>query len=190
MDQLNELIHQHSGAKTETEERRIVDEIIRLVTPRLWAYLNRACHQDSVVDDLLQETLLKIYKKLRQFRGNSDLEAISWCLSIARNTLRSHFRKKKIEEHLDPFDAETLWKVIEVSAKKEPFSEGEWQDLEDALTLLGKAKPPCRGYLWSHHIRGMDYKEIAKAYGLNYDAARMQLQRCLKLAIELTAKHL
>lgn len=190
MDSLIELIRRFRRAKTLEQELRIVEEIIEWVSPKLEAYLFRACRRPSLVEDLLQETLIKIYKNLRRFRGDTTVEAMSWCYSIARHTLCDYFRTNKIEEHMEPFDTETLWKVINASAEKEPLSPAERQDLEDALALLGKVKPPCRGYLWSHYIRGMDYKEIAEVYGLTYDAARMQLKRCLKLAIELVAKHL
>jgi RNA polymerase sigma-70 factor (ECF subfamily) len=185
MESLIELIRQYRRAKTLEQELQIAEKIIKWVSPRLAAFLYRACRRPSLVDDLLQDTSVKIFKGLRKFRGHTEGKAVSWCYAIARNTLRDHFRKHKIEEHLEPFDTETLWKTINASAEKEPLSAAERQDLEDAMTLLEKAKPPCRGYLWSHHIRGMDYKEIAEAYGLTYDAARMQLKRCLKLAIKL-----
>ena len=189
MENLIELIRQFRRAKTEEAERRIVGEILKVVSPKLEGFLRRACHRPSVVDDLLQDTLLKIYKKLHQCRGGTHQEVMSWCYTIARNTLCSHFRSNKIEERMDPFDAETWWKVIAASAGNGPLLSGERDDLEYALALLEKAKTPCRGYLWSRFIRGLGYKEIAKIYGLTENAARMQVNRCLKLAIELT-KHL
>lgn len=185
MESLIQLIREYRYTNTLEEELQIAEKIIKWISPKLEGFLFRACGRPSIVDDLLQETFLKIYKSLRGFRGNSEGEAMSWCYKIARNTLCDYFRKNKIEEHLEPFDTETLWKAINASAEKAPLSAAERQDLEDAMTLLGKVKPPCRGYLWSHHIRGLDYKEIAEAYGLTYDAARMQLKRCLKLAIKL-----
>jgi RNA polymerase sigma factor (sigma-70 family) len=190
MESLIELIRQYRRAKTLEQELQIAEKIIKWVSPRLAAFLYRACRRPSLVDDLLQDTSVKIFKGLRKFRGHTEGEAWSWCYTIARNTVSSHFRTNKIEEHLEPFDTETLWKTINASAEKDPLSPAERQDLEDAMTLLGKVKPPCRGYLWSHHIRGLDYKEIGKIYGLTYNAARMQVKRCLKLAIELAAKHL
>lgn len=190
MESLIELIRQYRRAKTLEQELQIAGEIIKWVSPKLEAFLLRACRRPTLVEDLLQETLIKIYQNLGRFRGHTTGEAMFWCYAIARNILCSYFRTHKIEEHLEPFDTDTLWKVIHASAEKEPLSPAERQDLEDAFALLEKAKPPCRGYLWSHHIRGLDYKEIAQVYGLTYDAARMQLKRCLKLAIELMAKHL
>ena len=186
MENLIELIRQYRRARTEEAERRIVGEILKVVSPKLEGFLRRACHRPSVVDDLLQDTLLKLYKKLHQCRGRTSQEVMSWCYTVARNTLRSHFRSHKIEERMDPFDAETWWKVIAASGKKEPLTAAEWADLNSALDLLGKAKPPCRGYLWSRYVRELGYAEMGEIYRMTEDAARMQVQRCLKLAIELT----
>jgi RNA polymerase sigma-70 factor (ECF subfamily) len=190
MENLFEMICRCRSASAAEEERQIMGEILSCVSPKLKGYLSRACGHPQLAEDLLQDTLLKIYIKLRSFRGKSSGEAMSWCYSIARNTLKSHFRSNKMEEHLEPLDPEPLRKVIDVTAEAEPLAEAEWQDLDAALALLEKAKPPCRGYLWSHYIRGMDYKAIAKAYGLSYNAARMQVKRCLKLAVKLTKKSL
>lgn len=190
MENLIQLVRQHRLARTEDEKCRIVDEILKLIVPSLEAYLLRACRRPSLVEDLLQDTLVKIHLKLHTFRGNTDGEVMSWCYSIAWRTLCSHFRSNDIGERLEPFDAENLRHVIEASTKEEPLNAEDWEHLEAALALLEKVKPPCRGFLWSHYVREMNYKAIAKAYGLTYNAARMQLQRCLKLAIELTAKHL
>jgi DNA-directed RNA polymerase specialized sigma24 family protein len=61
-------------------------------------------------------------------------------------------------------------------------------DLEYALNLLRSVKPPCYGYLWQHYVLGWDHAEIANAYGISYGAARMQVNRCLKLAQSLVKK--
>jgi RNA polymerase sigma-70 factor (ECF subfamily) len=188
MDRFIQLIEEYRRATTLEEELRVMEEIITWVSPKLELFLLRACRPD-IADDVLQETLLKIFKKLRRFRGGTTAEALSWCYTIARNQLRDHFRTNKIQEHLDPFDTETTWKMIEETGKSEPISAAQRLDLDHALKLLDKAKRPCRGYLWSHYVRGLDYKEIAAVYGLTYDAARMELKRCLKLAIKLVDKN-
>src|ERR1039458_5925493 len=166
MEPLLDLMRRYRAAKTLEQELEAAEGIIRLIRPRLYAYLLRACRRAALAEDLMQDTSVKIFRSLQRFRSHSEGEAWSWCYSIARNTLISHFRTNKVEEHLEPLDTESFWKAINASAEKEPLSPTERRDLEDALELLAKAKPPCRGFLWSHHIRGLDYKEIGKIYGL------------------------
>jgi DNA-directed RNA polymerase specialized sigma24 family protein len=80
---------------------------------------------------------------------------------------------------------ETMWKMVEETEKSQPLSAAHRLDLAYALKLLYKVKRPCRGYLWSYHVRGLDYKEIAAEYGVKYDTARIDVKRCLELAISL-----
>ena len=48
----------------------------------------------------------------------------------------------------------------------------------------------ARRLFWDKlYIREMHYEEIANEYGLTYNAVRMKLYRCLKLAMKLVAKH-
>jgi RNA polymerase sigma factor (sigma-70 family) len=184
MDDLIHLIEEYRRATTLEEKLRLMDAIITWVSPKVELYLLRACSPD-IADDVLQETLLKIFKKLRTFSGGSTAEALSWCYTIARNQLRDHFRTNRIGEHLDPFDMETMWKMVEETGKSQPLSAAHRLDLNYALKLLDKVKRPCRGYLWSYYVRGLDHKEIAAEYGVKYDTARMNLKRCLELAISL-----
>jgi RNA polymerase sigma factor (sigma-70 family) len=184
MDDLIHLIEEYRRATTLEDELRIMDAIITWVSPKVELYLLRACSPD-IADDVLQETLLKIFKKLRSFRGGTTAKALAWCYAIARNELRNHFRTNRIGEHLDPFDMETMWKMVEETEKSQPLSAAHRLDLAYSLNLLYKVKRPCRGYLWSYYVRGMDYKEIAAEYGLKYDTARIDVKRCLELAISL-----
>ena len=54
-----------------------------------------------------------------------------------------------------------------------------------AMQLLEKAKPPCRQILWVHYILEWDYQTIAESFGIQYDAVRMRISRCLDLARKL-----
>jgi RNA polymerase sigma factor (sigma-70 family) len=188
MEDLIELVGRFRNARTLEEQLDAAGKLAVAVSPRLRAFILRAC-RDSVADDLLQDTLVKIAGNVQRFRGTTEAGFRAWCYTIARNTLRDHFRRKHVAEHLEPFDSQALRNAIDASSKNEAIARAEEQDLEYALSLLERAEPPCRGYLWSHYIRGLGFKEIARAYGLTYDAARMKVTRCLKMAIRLVAQH-
>ena len=189
MENLIELVRRYQKAKGLKKRLHLADKIISAVSPRLEAFILRAC-KPPLAEDLLQDTLVKIARSMKDFRGDSEIQFRAWCYQVARNTLRDHFRKKDIAERLEPFDSEDVRSVVDASSKEDPLSKAEKVDLDEALSLLEQARPPCRGYLWSRYIRGMGFREIAKEYGLKYDAARMQVKRCLELAVKLAAQHL
>ncbi len=121
---------------------------------------------------------------LHTFRGQTDAEFWSWCYRIARNKLSDHLKRRQTPSQA-PAGFEDLEAVVAMTTQEEPLSTGERLDLEYAMKLLRRAKPPCCDYLWQYYILGWDYAEIAVASGSSYDGARMQVQRCLQLAQKL-----
>jgi len=196
MEEFIEIVEQYRRAQKVADEKErlartllAAETLINKVGPRIKAFVSRACRRREVAEDVGQDIFVSIVTNLGKFRGKSGGEVLGWCYTIARRAVADHFRRERVPEQLDPLDSKGLWEVVEASGAAKPFSYADQEYLEYAMSLLGKAKPPCRGYIWSFYIREMDYKEIAKEYGLKYDAVRMKIDRCLKLAITLLAKH-
>jgi len=66
-------------------------------------------------------------------------------------------------------------------------SEGQVQsgarlDASLLLDLIQASKFPCGEVLWSYLGQGLEIEEIAGAYDVTYDAARMKIRRCLEAA--------
>ena len=66
--------------------------------PRLRAFIRRRVRNDTVADDLAQETLLKVYRSRATLRDDTKLEA--WLYQIARGTIIDHYRRERPSEEL------------------------------------------------------------------------------------------
>ena len=133
----------------------------------------------SDVKDVLQEIWKAIVTNIRSFRGNTDKQFLKWCYVIAmRKAADSHSDGNR----MDVLPDDELTHLIDKSCEVKPMSAQDRLDLKHAMNLLEKSKPECREFLWSHFVIGFDISEIAKEYNLNYDAARMKINRCLKMA--------
>jgi RNA polymerase sigma-70 factor (ECF subfamily) len=66
--------------------------------PRLRAFIRRRVRNDTVADDLVQETLLKVYRSRATLRDDTKLEA--WLYQIARGTIIDHHRRQRPAEEL------------------------------------------------------------------------------------------
>lgn len=66
--------------------------------PRLRAFIRRRVRNDTVADDLAQETLLKVYRARGKLRDDTRLEA--WLYQIARGTIIDHYRRQRPQEDL------------------------------------------------------------------------------------------
>lgn len=70
---------------------------VRKVTRRVLSTEDR---DSDLPDDLTQDALLKILTHLSDCRAQSDLELLSWALTIARNTVRSEVRLRTRSMHI------------------------------------------------------------------------------------------
>jgi RNA polymerase sigma-70 factor (ECF subfamily) len=66
--------------------------------PRLRAFIRRRVANDTIADDLAQETLLKVYRSRATLRDGMKLEA--WLYQIARGTIIDHYRRQRPAEEL------------------------------------------------------------------------------------------
>ena len=65
--------------------------------PRVHAYLMRRCGQDdSLADELLQETVIAAIDRRSRFEPGSDV--VAWLCGIARHKLADHYRRLERDE--------------------------------------------------------------------------------------------
>ena len=88
MDNEKELLSQLKSAQTQEKAFR---ELITLYKERLYWHIRKIVisHDDS--DDVLQNTFIKIYKNIHNFKGDSKL--YSWMYRIATNEAITHLNK-------------------------------------------------------------------------------------------------
>ena len=184
MESLIELVIAYRQAGHLALRMRLAEEIFRRIGPSLYDYVHRRV-PEVVVDDIYQEVLLDIAKRLHTTDADTDQRFWAWCYRIAFRRCADFHRHRPPEVALD---IEELRRVLEAGTLIEPPSAGERQDLEYALSLLEAAKPPCLELLWDHYVLDLDYADLAEAPGETNDAVRMRISRCLELARILVAK--
>lgn len=77
---------------------RAFDTGVLEFAPRLRAFIRRRVRNDTIADDLAQETLLKVYRSRATLRDDTRLEA--WLYQIARGTIIDHYRRQRPTEEL------------------------------------------------------------------------------------------
>jgi RNA polymerase sigma factor (sigma-70 family) len=117
--------------------------------PRLKKILWRMSSNEADAEDLLADTFVSIFRKLRFFEGRSSFG--TWAWRIALNTFYMSVRKRKLETvDLDPVLMETLF-----------------SDRMPAVSVLDldKLRDLAPGYLKVLILRGyygLEHKEVAK----------------------------
>lgn len=86
-------------------------DAFRLIVERYWDRLFRYARRisfstDEDIEDILQETFIKVYKNLNDFDG--DLAFSTWMYHICRNTVIDAIRKKSARPKTTSLDAEDI----------------------------------------------------------------------------------
>jgi RNA polymerase sigma-70 factor, ECF subfamily len=129
--------------------------------------------------DLTAETFAQALVSLKRFRGTSDAAARGWLFGIARNLVRRHHRRGRVElatcrrlgiqlDH-DPDELAQLESQLEAAARAD--------ELTQALDTLPDAQ---RQALQLRVVDELDYSEAAALMGTSEQNARIRVSRALK----------
>lgn len=186
MGTLVELVRRYRDAQDLPEKQDAAVAFVCAVGPVLRAFVLEKLPA-AITEDVFQVILDAIAEHLGEVHADTEAALWAWCRRITRNKIADALRRRKTDP-LAHVDSEGDQRAIEASAEDDPLATGERLDLEYAMDLLRVAKPPCCDFLKEYFIFDWDYDEVADAHGLTYNAARMQVRRCLELAMSLVEK--
>ena len=155
-------------------------ELIGPYQRRVYAAAFAITRNDADAEDVAQETMLKAFKKIRQFRAESRFS--TWLIQIAVNEARMRNRKARanmIEPIVEQQDAEgnyiprdfADWREIpsETLERKEIR-----EKLAEALVSLGEI---YRDVFILRDMQHMSIEETAKALGISTASVKTRLLR-------------
>lgn len=154
MDNEKELVSQLKSTQTQEKAFR---ELITLYKERLYWHIRKIVisHEDS--DDVLQNTFIKIYKNISNFKGKSKL--YSWMYRIATNEAITFLNKnaKRLQ-----ITNETVQQYAINNLKADVYFEGnEIQlKLQKAITTLPQKQQLVFNMKYFDNIKYRDMSEI------------------------------
>lgn len=172
-----ELVQQVRNGK-----REAYTELMRRYQQRVYWVARRIVGTHEDADDVAQETFVKAYLALGDFRG--DASFFTWIYRIAVNLSLNHVRKQQVVNYLreSPIIAAML------PAQDNPHRQLEAKELESRLQQAVLQLPEKqRAVFVMRYFDGMSYEEISKVLktsvgGLkaNYFHALKKVQEYLK----------
>ncbi len=142
----------------------------------------RMCGNEQDAEDLVQETFLRAYKQLNRFDGRSAFGTWLYriCANCTLDLLRSRKSRKEVRAHTAE-GATTSW--LEAVAARDPGPERLTHSreiaglLEPALKQLSEME---RTAFVLRHYEGCDIEEIARALGVQANAAKHSVFRAVQ----------
>jgi len=171
-----ELLRQAAGGDEEA-----FAEIVTRHQAAVWRYLRSLARDESLAEDVLQETFLSVWKSARSFRGEAGIR--TWMFTIARNALFRKFRGTGAADEvpLGDLGAAAGWGGAPV------FEDAEVRlDLRILFDRAMEALPPAdREILLLRDVEGFSGEETAAMLGLTLPAMKTRLHRArLRFAAE------
>jgi RNA polymerase sigma-70 factor (ECF subfamily) len=142
-------------------------ELYERHAPWLRARLGRRCGDEGLVEEVVQDTFLAVWRKPFGYRGSGDVPAWIWGIGIRR--LLSALRPRRA----------VPWPVINISdttpsAEDEVLLRVEHGDLGGAVDGLS---PELRAVVQAVVLDGLTSKEAARLLGVPAGTVRTRLMR-------------
>jgi len=69
-----------------------------------------SCYETGMEDDITQNTFIKVFKDIKNFKPNNSHSLRGWIVQIAKNEVRNTIRSKNVKmiEKIEPLDEENL----------------------------------------------------------------------------------
>ncbi len=136
-----------------------IEKIFLDYSDYVFKYIYGMVQNRAEADDLLQDTFIKVMKA-----SNKDIRNWkSYLLTIARNTVYDHWRKRKNKYNLDLFKLKAKERDIELKL-----------DIERGIKKLS---PKLKEVIILREINKMEYQEIADVLGIEKGTVKSRLSR-------------
>ncbi len=140
------------------------EEVWELLSSRLRYFIRARVDDDPTASDLLQETFLRIHKKLGTLEDEARLQA--WVFQIAHNVIADHYRSRKrpSEPAMDPPSDSEIHNFNRVVSA--------W--IPGAIERLPES---YRDTVKLYELEDLSQRDIARQLGLSLSAVKSRVRR-------------
>jgi len=157
----------------ESGDETCASELVRRHGAALARFLQGAGAWDEHLEDVVQETFFRAFRRIESFRGGATFR--TWLLTIGSNVLKDTWRKRKRRPVVSIEDRD----IVDEGSTAD--GDASARDLADRLAAAVKVLPPMqRDVFLMRAQQGMDYAEIAKGLGTSVGAARVHYHHAVR----------
>lgn len=155
------------------KESKTTEELWYLLSDQLRKFLVKRVSDEQVAEDLLQETFIRIHKKLDSV---DNVERItSWVFQIARNLTIDYYRSKARKQ------SEIAADVSEIAVNLEAEN-SESQNVNELVmasfpSMIARLPETYREAVELYELQRMPQKEIAEKLNISLSGAKSKVQR-------------
>ena len=137
------------------------------------AYSFVGCADDA--EDLAQEALLQVYRRISSFRGDSDLS--TWVYRVTVNVCVGKLRRRRPQPaSLEEIGADS---VVQIEDPSPRVLESEQQGI--VRRAVAELPPKLSAPVILHYFQGLNYEQIAEVLGLPLGTVKSRINRAKML---------
>lgn len=175
-------------------EKLTPELVFREYAPRIYNLARRMLGNDADAEDVTQDVLLQVVRKLDTFRGDSQIS--TWLHRVTVNAALAHRQKRANRQKHETGDAaddlletaapETAVKRWNVSPEDPVLAAEQHEVIENAIKQLPE---PFRDVYLLADVEGLPNSEIGEMLGLSVAAVKSRLHRARMRMRDLLAPH-
>lgn len=141
-------------SQIQLKHRPSFDKLYRITSSRLYGLILKIVQSSDEAADILQETYLKIWRKVDQYKANLG-SAWGWLCQVARNTALDKVRKSARQHETDFHNFDELVSAIEAV-------QPNLVDTYDLSRCLQQIKQEMKKALILSYVYGMSHAELTQ----------------------------
>ncbi len=166
-------------ARVQRGERKAFDLLVLKYQHRIAKLVARYVQDPAEVLDVAQETFIKAYRAIPNFRGDSAF--YTWMYRIAINTAKNHLAaraRRPLESGVDVTDAEQFDGATELRETATPEGLALAEEIQQTVSAAIEALPEdLKVAISLRELEGLSYEDIAKVMECPIGTVRSRIFR-------------
>jgi len=164
--------------KAKTGDMDAYDQLVRRYQERIYGTIYHMTSNHEDANDLAQETFVKAYSALKNFKGDSSF--FTWVYRIAVNKTINFLKQRKNRSFLSLNDldhnVEHDQELVELVSQDTPRRDAGLTELAEKLNeAMQKLSEDHRMVVTLHDVQGLSHEEIGKIMECNTGTVRSRL---------------
>ncbi len=172
-------------------ERLSAEQVYYDYAPRVYSVARRMVSSDVDAEDVTQDVLLQVVRKLPSFRGESAFP--TWLHRVTVNTALSHRRRQAVrEEHglIGSFGEDEPFVAPALNRLDDPEAQALSDEARELIGRAVEALPAAyRTVFVLADVEGLPNAEVADRLGLSLPAVKSRLHRARLMLRDALAPH-
>ncbi len=147
---------------------------------RVYAYIGMYVRDKTLVEDLFQDTFLKVLQSLQAGKYRDDGKFLSWVMRIAHNLTIDHFRREKQMNMVsnDSYEGDIFnsRKIVEANVEDVIVKK---QIRKDIRRIIDQLPEDQKEVIILRHFADLSFKEIAEITGVSINTALGRMRYAL-----------